>query len=143
MYSLEMEWFGELTDMSRNERKILVVEDDICLETIVSRILFEVDPNIEYTWVSSAEAAKDKLKRENFSMVLADLFLEGTETGLDLWQYCEEKYPELPVIIMSGMGVDKFFDLIGPSNITPTYIPKPFYPGECKQVIQSLLDSGH
>jgi DNA-binding NtrC family response regulator len=134
------ELYEEGCNLKDNARNILVVEDDICLSHIIEKIFKSLDPDMTITWVYSAEAAALKLEEEqNFSLIVADYTLTGKETGLDLWDRCVRLHPDIPFIMVSSLTVDMFFKLIGTHRISPPFLPKPFYTGEFKQLVESLL----
>lgn len=154
---LEADFFKNQTDKKLGEfadkqsRKILVVEDDLELTTILNRVLKAIDPTFEVDWVTSAEQAMALIEDRNskaanrghpYDLVLVDIFLEGSTTGLDLWTLCEQFYPKMPIVVTSALPVDKFFATLGPQTILPPFLPKPFLPGECKQLLEGILNYG-
>jgi len=81
--------------------KILVVDD----ETSVGHILGEFlnaggYPNV---YVSSAEEALNLLETESFSLVLSDIQMPGM-SGMELLEAVKEKYPQIAVMIVTGLG---------------------------------------
>ena len=120
---------------------VLIVEDDVCLKTILGRVLGSIDPNVSYTWATSAEDAKKILAEMKVSLIIADFALFGEETGLDLWKHCKELFPSLPFLMISGLGVERFLELVARDRITPPFLPKPFRVGECQQILKALLEN--
>lgn len=127
-------------------RRVLVVEDDLELMTVLDQIIRTIDAAIATEWVTTAEEAvsllEDKLDispHAPYDLVLADIFLEGDSTGLDLWKLCQQHFPEMPVIVTSALPVDKFFTALGRDTISPPYLAKPFRPGECRQLLEGIL----
>lgn len=135
-------------ELNPARKRILVIEDDICLETILCRILRAVSPEVEIDWLTSADEALIKLQggrvtpATHYDLILADIFLDGKSTGIDLWEKCQSLRPETPVLLMSGMPIDEFFRTIGRDAISPPYLPKPFTVGECGQIIDTMLRYG-
>ena len=128
-------------------RRVLVVEDDLALTTVIDQVLYTIDPDIECDWVSSAELAAAKIKEmlerstdRPYDLVLADIFLEGNKSGLELWEFCREQFPDMPIVLTSAMPVDRFLSSIGKNLICPPYLPKPFRAGECRQVLEGMLN---
>ena len=138
MDTIVKQWDESLSFEQKSSGSVLVVEDDQSLRVVLTRILRQIDPNLSIRWVSSAEEAQTELKN-NHRMVIADIALEGEMTGLDLWKFCEEKYPGTPVVMMSGMPIHQFLGEIKPGEITPPYLPKPFYLGEARQILEWIL----
>lgn len=127
-------------------KKVLVIEDDVELITILDRVLKTIDPKINTDWVTSAEQAaailEENIRTHNFQpydLILADIFLEGSSTGLDVWKMCQQYFPDVPVVVTSALPVDKFFAAIGRDTISPPFLAKPFLAKECKQVLEGIL----
>ncbi len=123
-----------------NHQKVLVVEDDETLEIVMDRIFQSIDSSITYKWVITAEKAIAELQTAHYDLVVADFSLQGKGTGLDLWEFCQERFPEKPFVMISSLGIDQFFKLVGDYRISPLFLPKPFYTGECRQVVGHLLE---
>jgi DNA-binding response OmpR family regulator len=140
--------FEPQPEPARARKRVLVIEDDLCLETILCRILKAVSPEIEIDWLTSAEEALLRIEptrgiaEGGYDLVLADIFLDGHTTGIDFWETCQALRPDLPVLLMSGMPIDEFFRTIGRESVSPPYLPKPFSVGECGQIIESMLKYG-
>jgi len=131
--------------MSRtNPARVLIVEDDLGLKTIMSRILRQIQPEHLVDWAMSAEKAlsfiEDRAKDYDtfYDLVIADIGLPGRISGIDLWRRFRREHPTTGFIFSSAMPVDCFLRTIG-NDICPPFLTKPFSPGECKQVVQGML----
>lgn len=129
--------------------RILIVEDDLELKVVMDRVLDAIAPGAEVDWVTSTEEAMDLLRDRRFStgkrskpydLLIADIFLEGESTGLDLYRLCQQELFDMPIMVTSGMSAEKFFQAVGPNMISPPFLQKPFLYGECAQMIQGVLD---
>jgi DNA-binding NtrC family response regulator len=133
-----------LEKAKRKPKKIFVVEDDHACETVLRRVIRSIDPQAKIDWLESAEDAfqlmtDEENKGKTYDLIIADIFLAGKSTGLDLWRACHELYPLTPMLLTSGLQVDRFLETVGKETVAPPYLPKPFYLGECQQVIKGLL----
>lgn len=120
-------------------KRVLIVEDDLSLKPILARVLGTMDTEYQYEWCTTAEDAVEWLQEEKFDLVIGDCFLIGKKTGIDLWEHCMEKYPNLPFIMMTSLELEQFFHMTGKDMIIPTLLSKPIRPGECKQIIEGLV----
>ncbi len=125
--------------------KVLVVEDDLDMVEIVEKILKSINPHTEVSWASSAEEAHFRLHSQKihnwdspYDLIIADIFLEGDETGLDLFRKCQGLYPDIPFIATSSTSIDKFYSKYGFSKI-PLFLAKPVQYSEWKSILQDLL----
>ncbi len=120
------------------------MEDDPALISIVEAVLDEVGPGISLQWTASAEGAIALLKDPNvgpeIGLVIADVFLEGAGTGLDLLEYCRTHQPHLPVIVTSALPVEKFFAALGRDQIAPPFLAKPFGLTDLRGMLAGVLE---
>jgi CheY-like chemotaxis protein len=87
-------------------RKILVVDDDQVLQLTLSRKMAEFDEQFQVVQAVDGFDALQKLAESEFSLVITDLLMPRMD-GMSLISHIQEKYPDLPVIIISGvMGKD-------------------------------------
>jgi DNA-binding NtrC family response regulator len=128
--------------------RVLILEDDPGCEVLLRGLVHSVDPSAEIESYGTAEAAILRLGESAadesgpYSLIIADIFLTGATTGIEVLELCEENYPNIPFIITSGLGADRYLKAVGPNRIVPPFLQKPFYPGECKQIIGSILYAG-
>jgi DNA-binding NtrC family response regulator len=73
-----------------------------------------------------------------YDLVISDIFLEGADSGLDLYEHCQQEFPEMPVLVMSGVKQCKLSGMIGSSNICPPFLQKPFRVSACREALQSF-----
>jgi CheY-like chemotaxis protein len=84
-----------------DEGHILLVEDNRDVAQVTETMLVSV--GYEVTWVSGPQAALDLIDAgEPFDAVLSDIVMEGGLSGLDLAQRLRERWPALPVLLMTG-----------------------------------------
>lgn len=122
--------------------KVLVVEDDISYEPVWRKIFESVDPEIEYAWCTTAQEAQEILNRtlregDYWDLVIADIFLSGSSTGLDLWERCGE--PIENMIIVSSVDYSKLLHYIDYASTPPVYLKKPLKIQECIGVVRDMV----
>lgn len=126
--------------------RVLIVEDDISLTNLLTKVLEGFSPNVEVDWATSGEEAEYYLRREGqhygsspYDLVIADIFLEGEVTGLDIWRLCEEKYRGCQTLVTSSMPIEKFVSCLKNEYACPAYLPKPFTMTECIEAIHEFI----
>jgi|GEM_PF-1186969 len=89
-------------DASASQRKVLCVEDRQTNRDTMTAML-ALRPQIDLVFEHSAQAAKDRLAREAFDLVLLDMQLPDGH-GLDLlaWLSEDRQHPRPPVVIVSA-----------------------------------------
>ncbi|KXO14205.1 Flagellar regulatory protein FleQ [Moritella sp. JT01] len=104
--------------------QILVVEDDLGLrEALVDTLLMA---GYECDEVDSGESALIALGKKPYDMVVSDIQMGGM-TGLTLLHNIKQKYPDLPVLLMTAYA--KVDDAVtAMRNGAVDYIGKPFSP---------------
>jgi len=81
--------------------RILIVDDTDSVRQAIGQIL--ADEGYESTSAASAAEALDALRRITFDLVILDLVLPDRD-GLELLDGLHEERPELPVVVISGLG---------------------------------------
>lgn len=126
--------------------RVLIIEDDISLTNLLTHALEKTYPRIEIDWATSGEEAESYLKDAEkyysdrpYDLIIADIFLEGTITGLDIWKLCDQRYPATNILVTSSMSVDKFVSCLKNEYACPAYLPKPFTLSECMEAIDVFL----
>lgn len=119
--------------------KILVVEDDTVLVEIISHMLSPFSSNVAHT--DHVKTALKLLSDDPYSLVISDYHLGSSKlTGLDLWAKCQQLYPKLPFILISGVQKELFSDMIRKNRSCPQfYLNKPFSQSEAQKLVGSIL----
>lgn len=79
--------------------RVLVVDDDKVLREVLHEGLFENGFDVQSR--DSAESARLALKEIDFHILISDLYMPDGG-GVELINWCVEKFPELKVLAMSG-----------------------------------------
>lgn len=118
------------------KRKILLVDDEeIFLRPLAKTMLsagFLVDT------ASSVPEAREKLKADEFDLVISDVRMPGTD-GIEFTRTVHAEFPDLPVILMTAYGsirtaVDAMKAGAG------DYLLKPFEPDEMLLLVRRTLE---
>ncbi|MFA6236022.1 MAG: response regulator [Bacteriovorax sp.] len=127
-------------------RSVFVVEDDLELSAVIDRILISIDSTLKLEWATSAEEALSTLEKRSktkagnpYDLMICDIFLEGARTGLDLWKFCRAHYPDMKIVIISGIELDKLTALLDSEEPAPLFLSKPFSVSECSNLLERLL----
>jgi len=105
-------------------RTILLVDDDVSIQEITSRLLQILGWSV--VTAGSGEECLAQLSRtpQAFQAVLLDLTLPRM-SGEQTLRQLRERHPTLPVVLMSGHPSEEVLDRLGDLNIT-SYLQKPF-----------------
>ncbi|GAA5216526.1 two-component system response regulator OmpR [Corallincola platygyrae] len=121
--------------MSQETTKILVVDDDMRLRSLLERYL--VEQGYQVRAAANAEQMDRYLERENFHLLVLDLMLPG-EDGLSICRRLRQKGTELPIVMLTAKG-DEVDRIIGLEMGADDYLPKPFNPRELLARIKAVL----
>ncbi len=107
-----------------SQGKLLVVEDDAGLrEALIDTLLLA---GYNCSEVDSGEAALVALNKQKFDLVISDIQMGGM-SGLTLLQNIKDKYPTLPVLLMTAYAtIDDAVNAMRDGAID--YLAKPFSP---------------
>ena len=131
---------------AKQHKSVYVVEDDIELSTLMDRVLKSIDQDVSLDWSTSAEEASLTIDnacksgvRKPYDLIIADVFLDGNQSGLDFWNLCKREYPKIPVVLTSVSRLENFFPPDTDVKDRPIFLQKPFTMNECKKLFRSLL----
>ncbi|MFT7879380.1 MAG: response regulator transcription factor [Sulfurimonas sp.] len=115
--------------------RILMVEDDAQITELLEAYLTKY--GIEVFSVSLPSVALEKLKIEQFDLILLDLGLPEMD-GLELCKRIKTDYPDLPVIISTARA-DVSDKVVAFDVGADDYIAKPYEPRELVARIQATV----
>jgi DNA-binding NtrC family response regulator len=120
--------------MSRTNQ-ILIVEDNPHMSSLLADTLEFFD----YKGISAkdGEEALRKLAEDSFDMVITDLRMPRMG-GMDLLRTIKDKFPNLPVVVITGFGTDSSkSDAL--SAHADDFLSKPFKVDEIQELLQKHL----
>jgi DNA-binding NtrC family response regulator len=117
---------------------VLVVDDEPALREFLEDLLM-----MERYRVFTANSAKDALtqiEQKKIDVVVSDIVMPG-KSGFDLLVEIKDKYPKIPVILITGFsGKHSPQDIIAAG--ADGYFVKPFHNAELTYTLRRVLESG-
>ncbi len=125
-------------------RNVLIVEDDLGQQPLWQHILSRSSDEASITWAVSAEQALTILKESAFNglifdLIVVDLFLAGSETGLSFLNCDEVKHSKAQTILVSAANKDYLADYIHDQLRNTKVIAKPLNVVKCEKVLDDLI----
>ena len=122
--------------------RVLIVEDDVTMEPLWKYVIEAAAPGASIKWVTTEEAAEKLIASrlhmsEEFDLIIADIFLSGNKTGIDLWKRYGKGNTQF--LLMSAVSPTKFAKLLGVGEPSPLYVQKPLNPIACIETISAML----
>ena len=121
--------------MMQETLKVLVVDDDARLRSLLERYLTE--QNFIVRVAQDSDQMDRLLTRENFHLIVLDLMLPG-EDGLSICKRLRNEGNNIPVIMLTAKG-DEVDRIIGLELGADDYLAKPFNPRELLARIRAVL----
>jgi YesN/AraC family two-component response regulator len=87
--------------MSTQPKKVMIVEDDILLLLVEERLVRRLGYEIAGT-ASEGDLAISKVKKLNPDILLVDIHIRGSMTGLQIVEQLHAEDIDIPVIFLSG-----------------------------------------
>lgn len=114
---------------------ILVVDDDDPVRVMLARLLRTQGYSV--IQASNADQARNALDHQQPDLVISDIVMPG-ESGIELRRGIAARWPELPVILISGYSAE------GPAEFaarTPntTFVQKPFAADQFLALVEQTL----
>lgn len=119
----------------QDNHKILVVDDDARLRSLLERYLSE--QGFQVRGVANAEQMDRLLQRESFNLMVLDLMLPG-EDGLSICHRLRSTGNRIPIIMLTAKG-DEADRILGLDQGADDYLPKPFNPRELMARMNAVL----
>ena len=121
--------------MGQETPKVLVVDDDMRLRSLLERYL--VEQGYVVRSAANSEQMDRLLERENFHIIVLDLMLPG-EDGLSICRRLRQNSNDIPIVMLTAKG-DEVDRIIGLEIGADDYMPKPFNPRELLARIKAVL----
>ncbi|AVR45704.1 response regulator [Christiangramia fulva] len=83
--------------------KILLIEDEASIRRVLNKILSEESKEYEVTEAEDGLAGMEKIKNEDFDLVLCDIKMPKMD-GVEVLEAIKKIKPEVPVVMISGHG---------------------------------------
>ncbi|MEA3297750.1 MAG: response regulator [candidate division Zixibacteria bacterium] len=116
-------------------KSILIVDDNPNMSSLLSEML-EVFDFKSVRAADGTEALKT-LEDGSFSMTITDMRMPNM-TGMELLAKIKDKYPKMPVVLISGYSIGD--ENSGPGSVQPDgFLAKPFMMSDIEELINSLL----
>lgn len=120
-----------------DQKKILVIDDDVDTCSLLSRFLGK--HGFEVTAAHSGKSALPMLRENKYNLILSDFRL-GDFDGTQMLAEIKKISPDVPVIIITG-----YSDIKTAVNVIKSgaydYVAKPLIPDEILHIIKRALDS--
>jgi len=121
--------------MARNKKKVLVVEDNPNMSGLLSDMLEVFD--VESVCASNGVEALNLVNDKDFGMIISDLRMPKM-SGTELLLAVKERYPGMPVVLISGYTVETADD----ETVTrhaDGFLSKPFKMNELQEVLSKFM----
>ncbi len=116
-------------------KKVLLVDDDDSIRWVLNETL--EDLGLQVTQTSAADEAIQFLQNQSFDLLISDVRMPG-KSGIELLNHCQQKYPDLPVVIMTAHS-DLDSAVTAYTKGAFEYLPKPFDLDEVNEIVERAL----
>jgi two-component system nitrogen regulation response regulator GlnG len=121
------------TDFSN--KKVLLVDDDDSIRWVLNETL--EDLGLQVIQTNLADEAIKFLQNKYFDLLISDVRMPGT-SGIELLNYCQQEFPDLPVVIMTAHS-DLDSAVTAYTKGAFEYLPKPFDLDEVNEIVERAL----
>ena len=121
--------------MTQETPKILVVDEDLRLRSLLERFLRE--QGYQVRTVPDGQQMDRYLERENYHLIVLDLMLPG-EDGFSICKRLRAADNNIPIIMLTAKG-DEVDKILGLELGADDYLSKPFSPRELAARIKAVM----
>lgn len=118
-------------------RKVLFVDDDQIMLLAIEKRFATYSDHFSVLMAHDGFEAVQKLKETAVSLIVLDLKMPRMD-GMSLLTLTREKYPDIPVIIVSGYRTAEMYKLAKAKGVI-AYISKPFQVDDLGKIIMGTL----
>jgi DNA-binding NtrC family response regulator len=122
--------------LTMGERLTILVVDDEPSVLLTNSIILR-HHGYEVIGVATAREAKIVLEEQRFDMLVCDLALEGSRSGLDVLDFARARYPGIPSVLLTGYATRELGEEAERKRIT--LLSKPIEVKELMDTISRLL----
>lgn len=127
--------------LQKHKKRVLIVEDDLAQRPLWDATLRSRVPEIQIDWATSEEGAEALVKGRLmqgtiYDLIVADIFLNGMGTGIDLWNRYGEVANEF--VIVSVLPSSQFHEMMAHNQTVPMFVRKPLNTMKCSKVADLL-----
>lgn len=120
--------------------RVLIVDDHAVVRRGLQQILVDEFDDIEFGEATSAEEALDRLREEQWDVVILDVSMPG-RSGLDALKEIKKDRPNIPVLMLSFHPEDQFATRVLKAGASG-YMTKESAPEELVNAINKVLNGG-
>lgn len=114
--------------------RILVVEDDLIINQVVTEFLKE--KRYEVVSCFDGQEALDCFEKEDFALVILDIMLPSVN-GIDVLRKIRES-SDVPIMMMTALS-DEYTQLVSFNHLISDYVVKPFSPVILMKRVENIL----
>ncbi len=126
----------EEADMTVHPVRILIIDDERNVRSILAEVLARQGHRVMEA--ANAEEGLRHTDEQEFDVVFTDLAMPGID-GIATAARIKSRHPSTKVVLMSGYGADKAYELAGDSRIIDAAISKPFRLAELQKVLSTVM----
>lgn len=125
--------------MTQQKYRALILDDEVFLGKVLSQNIMQ--RGSDAIAVSKVDDAIQELNSNTYDIVVSDVYMPD-KSGEDLFNYCLENFPDLPIIFMTGNpDIEMAVDFLKKGGYD--YISKPFLIDDFFKKIDSVLEKAH
>ncbi|MGH2610642.1 MAG: response regulator [Tepidiformaceae bacterium] len=121
--------------MPAGTRRILVVDDDDPVRVMLARLLRTQGHDVQQA--ASARQARAAIEVARPDLVISDIVMPG-ESGIELRRAIAQRWPGLPVILISGYSAEGPAEFAARTANT-TFVQKPFAADQLLSLVEQIL----
>ncbi len=120
----------------KQNKNVLIIDDEPLITELLTSVLERM--GCKSRVAACGKEGMDTFEKENFDLVITDLGMPDI-SGWDVSKMVKQKKPEVPVIIVTGWGLDPDPQKVKESKVD-RLLTKPFQINQLEKIIKDLLE---
>src|SRR5438067_826452 len=132
--------FKALFKSKNAPRNVLILEDDEVSLHLMKQVIHLLDPELIISGVSSVKDAKAEIEKLTPALIISDCLLQGGESGIELWKFCQKRYSKVPFLLISALSSSAIAKLANvEAKRLPKFIQKPLNTKALQSTVKALI----
>jgi len=117
---------------TRGGGSVLVVEDNPNVAEVTASMLEQL--GYQAHAVGDADTALERIRKQDFDLVISDIVMAGTMDGVALARAIRERKPNLPILLVTG-----YSQSLAEANVEFTVVRKPFELAQLSRAVSRMI----
>lgn len=134
-----VDYMNYYVQVAKDYKRVLVIEDDPISYKIIQSYIKNFNPEVRCFHSTDKEESEQIITTYNCDLVIADYFLKGERTGLQICEELLRKIPKVACVIISSLKSYQFQEIAQFANQILPFYEKPLSQKKISRLLSETL----